>query len=77
MAHINVKPAERSRVYETEAQAINHLFVYPALKWDFDGKAFGHTIAERRVIQAAIKSKDSTAFRAFKRRGYWRIELAK
>ena len=77
MAHINIKPLERSRVYETEAQAINHLFVYAALKWDFDGQPFGRTIEERRAIQTAVKAKDASAFRALKRRGYWRIELAK
>ena len=59
MAHVNVKPAERTRVYETAEQAINHVFVYGvhANLWDFGGKPFGHTIKERRAVGAAIKAR--------------------
>jgi hypothetical protein len=32
---------------------------------------------DMRRVDDAIKSKDATAFRAFKRKGYWRVELAK
>ena len=75
MAHINIKPIERSRVYDTSAQAIGHLFLHSALKWDFGGQPFGRTIEARRAVQAAVKAKDASAFRALRRRGYWRVEL--
>lgn len=78
MAHINVKPADRTRVYETGEQAINHLFVYgvPVTAWDFGGAPFGRTIEERRAIMAACKARDFAAFKASQRRGFWRVELA-
>lgn len=76
-AHLNVKPLDRNQVHETENEAINHVLVHCVWSkgWKFDG-AFGQTIAERRAIDAAIKAKDASAFRALRRRGYWRVELA-
>ena len=77
MAHINVKPLERTQVYETGEQAITHVLVYKvwSARWDYGDAAFGRTIDERRKIDAAIKAGDRTAFCAFKRKGYWRVEL--
>ena len=74
---INIKPLDKHRVYETADQAILHLFLHGVFssKWS-TGKPFGHTIADRRKIDAAIKAKDYSAFKASKRRGYWLIELA-
>lgn len=76
--HINVKPVERSRIYETPQQAIGHLFHFGvfASKWDADGKSFGQTIEAQRRINEAVKARNYEAFKALKRRGYWRIELA-
>lgn len=78
MPHVNIKPLDRTRVYETADQAINHVFLYGvhAPQWDYGGKPFGQTIEDRRRIASAIKAKDYTAFVAHKRRGYWRVELA-
>lgn len=77
MAHINVKPRERTRVYETGRQAIQHLFLFGCYSkaWDFGGAPFGRTIEARRKIDAAVKARDFAAFKASKRRGYWRIEI--
>ncbi len=77
MAHINVKPLERTRVYETGDQAINHLFVHRVFSkdWQF-GVPFGRSIDERRKIDAAVKARAFAAFVAKPRRGYWRVELA-
>ena len=75
--HIDVKPLERTRVYETPDQAINHLFLHGVWSKNWKtGQAFGQTIADRRAIDQAIKAKDFSAFKASKRRGYWHIELA-
>lgn len=78
MAHINIKPAERSRIYETADQAINHLFVYGVTQQEFDygGQAWGRTIEERRAVIKALASREQSAFKASKRRGYWRVEVA-
>jgi len=78
MTHVNIKPAERTRVYETAEQAITHIFLYGvhAPQWDYGGKPFGQTIEDRRRIANALKTKDRAAFVAYKRRGYWRVELA-
>ncbi len=77
MAHINVKPFERSCVYETGRQAINHLFLHGVYSknWEF-GVPFGRSIDARRKIDAAIRARNFAAFVANRRRGYWRIELA-
>lgn len=75
--HINVKPVEHGRVYETPEQAIQHLFLFSvyADKWD-DGRAFGQKMNDMRRVNSAIKVRDFSAFIALKRRGYWRVELA-
>lgn len=77
MPHLNVKPIERSRVYVTGEQAINHIFLYGVFSkhWDYSGKPFGQTISERRAIDAAIKARNFPAFKACQRRGFWRVEL--
>lgn len=77
MTHINIRPAERSRSYETAEQAINHIFVFGlhASDWDYDGQPFGRTLDDRRKIIAATQARDFAAFKASRRRGYWRIEL--
>lgn len=72
--HVNVKPAERSRVYDTPEQAIIHVFLFRP-EWNFGGKPFGHTIDARRRLRDALMGKDASAFVAYKRRGYWRVEL--
>ena len=75
--HVNIKPVERTRIYETPAQAIEHLFLHGvwSKQWEC-GVSFGQSIAMRRAIDAAIKARNASAFAAHKRRGYWRIELA-
>ena len=77
MAHVNIKPRDRSQVYETAGQAINHLFIYSVFhsQWD-DARPFGRAIPDIRKINSAIKARDFSAFVAHKRRGYWRVELA-
>lgn len=77
MPHINIKPHERNRVYETAEQAIQHLFLYSVFheQWN-DARPFGRALADIRKINNAIKAKDFSAFAAHKRRGYWRVELA-
>jgi hypothetical protein len=77
MAHLNVKPLERSRVYVEPEHAITHVLVHQVWSkaWDFGGQSFGQTITARRAIDAAIKANSSDAFVAHKRRGYWRVEL--
>lgn len=77
MAHINIKPAERSRIYETSDQAINHMFVFgvSANAWDFGGMPFGRTMEERSAINDAIKSRNFSAFKASRRKGYWCIQM--
>jgi hypothetical protein len=74
--HINIKPPEKFMIYETPEQAINHVFMFGVYSknWKSD-QSFGQTIAERRAIDSAIKNRDFDAFQAFKRRGYWHIEL--
>jgi len=75
--YINIKPLERSRVYETAEQAIGHLFLYPIGQSDWnDARPWGHTVTDIRRINAARKAKDFSAFKAEQRRGYWRVELA-
>ncbi len=75
--HVNIKPAERTQVYETGEQAIGHLFLFGvyANKWD-DSRAFGQKMDDMRRVNAAIKARDFAAFNASKRKGYWRVELA-
>lgn len=76
--HVNIKPLDQTRVYETPAQAIEHLFIFGvwSKQWRC-GVSFGQSIAMRRAIDAAIKERDAAAFKAAKRRGYWRVELAR
>ena len=77
MPHINIKPLERSRVYETPEQAIQHLWLYGvSIQKDWQGIVFGRHIALIRRYNEATKAKDYGAFIAQKRRGFWRIELS-
>ncbi len=74
--HINVKPLSRHQVYETAEQAIFHVIVnkcFAQSKWQ--DVSFGRDIADIRRVNDAIKNKDESAFKASKRRGYWRVEL--
>jgi len=43
--------------------------------WSISG-SFGQSIEARRKIDAAIKAKDHSAFKATQRRGHWRVTLA-
>lgn len=72
MAHINIKnqPDADSAILQ-----VTTLKMW-SKQWDFGGASFGNTIDARKKIDSAIKAKDSSAFRAMQRRGYWRIELA-
>ena len=47
-----------------------------AKDWNANGRPFGQTIDSQRRINAAIAAKDYAAFKAEKRRGYWRVTLA-
>lgn len=75
--HINIKPASKNHIYETAEQAIQHLWIHGvyAQSWNMS-RSFGQSIDQIRAINAAIKSKDYSAFKASKRRGYWMIELS-
>lgn len=75
--HINVKPLDRNQVHETEGQAIFHVIahgLFPQKHWQ--DVHFGRDIAAIRRANEAIKAKDCSAFKASKRKGYWRVELA-
>jgi hypothetical protein len=72
MAHINIKFQDSAEAAVAQVVALNKY----AKEWDFGGEAFGRSVNERRAIDAAIKAKDHSAFKAFQRKGYWRVELA-
>lgn len=76
MAHIDVR-GEGHGTLPDEGSAIMQVI---ALKkwskaWSISG-SFGQSIESRRKIDAAIKAKDHSAFKATQRRGYWRVTLA-
>lgn len=76
MMHVNVKPP-KGAIYETPAQAIQHIWLYglfPQRHWQ--DVSFGRDIAAIRRVHEAMKAKDYGAFIAHKRRGFWRVELA-
>ena len=73
--HINVKPMDRNQVYQTEAEAIAHLWIYGKYAKTWEGVHFGRDLASIRKADAAIRAKDASVFIALPRRGYWRIEL--
>ena len=75
--HINVKPLDRNQVYETADQAIQHVILNKLSAYSlWNGSSFGRDIANIRKVQSAISSKNAAAFVAYKRRGFWRVELA-
>lgn len=75
--HINVKPLDPNQVYETAAQAINHVIIYGLhAQQHWSNVHFGRDLNNIRRVTNAIKNKDASAFIAHKRRGYWRVELA-
>lgn len=47
-----------------------------AKHWNANGAPFGRVIEPMQRINDAIRSKDHSAFKAEKRRGYWRVTLA-
>ena len=74
--HVNIKPLERHRVYTTPEQAIQHLWLYGvSMQKDWDGVHFGRDLATIRRYRDALKAKDLSAFVAFPRKGYWRVEM--
>jgi len=75
--HINVKPRDAAQTYITDADAIQHLWIYACYAKAWQDVHFGRDMRDMRRVDDAIKSKDATAFRASRRKGYWRIELAK
>jgi hypothetical protein len=74
--HYNVKPYG-NEVIETAEEAVIYFLRYPkyAKDWKFS-LPFGHVMDEMRKINNGINAKDSTAFTASQRRGYWKIELS-
>lgn len=78
MPHIDIRPFEHNRVYETAEQAINHVVVHRPSQneWNYGGQAWGRTLEDRRAVMRAMESRNPAAFKASRRRGYWRIELA-
>ena len=78
MAHINVKAQDRDAVLPDAESAICQVIALQkwSKTWDFAGESFGRSIEERQKIDTAIKTKNYTAFKALKRRGFWRVELA-
>ena len=73
--HINVRPLDRHQAYMTESDAIAHLWIFGKFAKDWEGVHFGRDIAAIRKINESIKAKDVSAFQAFRRKGFWRIEL--
>ena len=74
--HINVKPLDRNQVYMSDRDAIQHLWIYQCYAKTWDGGQTMRNLGSMRLINEAIKAKSYEAFKASKRRGYWRIELA-
>ena len=74
--HINIKCLERHGVYATPEQAIQHLWVFNvSMQKDWQGVHFGRDLATIRRYNAAKQAKDFSAFVAFPRKGYWRVEM--
>jgi hypothetical protein len=74
--HINIKPP-RGAIFETGDQAICHMFIFGLyVQSHWQDWHFGRDLALIRKAGNAIKAKDYSAFKASKRRGYWRVELA-
>ncbi len=74
--HINIKPHERSRVYTTPEQAIQHLWLFSvSMQKDWQGVHFGRDLATIRRYNDALKAKDFSAFVALPRKGFWRVEM--
>ena len=78
MAHINVKAQDRGAVLPDAESAICQVIALQkwSKNWDFAGESFGRSIDSRQRIDAAIKARNYAAFKALKRRGFWRVELA-
>ena len=78
MAYINVKAQDRGAILPDAESAVLQVTALQkwSKHWNFGGAGFGHTMDTRRKIDAAVKRKDTSAFKASKRRGYWRVELA-
>ncbi len=78
MAHINVKAQASGAILPDAESAIYQVIALQkwSKNWDFAGESFGRSIDSRQTIDAAIKAKNYAAFKAFKRRGFWRVELA-
>lgn len=78
MAYINVKAQDRSAILPDAESAICQVIALQkwSKTWNFDGESFGRSIEARQKIDAAIKAKNYAAFKALKRRGFWRVELA-
>ncbi len=74
--HINVKPRDATQIYVADADAIQHLWLYACYAKAWQDVHFGRDMRAMRCVDNAIKAKDIAAFRAFKRKGFWRIELA-
>jgi hypothetical protein len=76
--HINVKPMDRNQVHETAEQAIHHVIAHGLhAQRHWQDVHFGRDLRDIRRVSDAIKAKDKSAFTAHKRRGYWRVELAR
>lgn len=74
--HCNVKPL-KGTIPETGEQAIFHMIVQGMhVQSHWQDWHFGRDLAAIRKATDAIRAKDCTAFKASKRRGYWRVELA-
>jgi hypothetical protein len=74
MAYINIKPWPGT-VHETEDQALAHLFLHKKQQDFTYGTSFGQSIEERRKVTKAMAEKNASAFKASRRKGYWRIDL--
>jgi hypothetical protein len=72
--HINVKHPKNG-VYETEAQAINHVLQHGG-KWTYTASNMPDELKQRADVKKALQAKDHSAFKAHKRRGHWHVELA-
>jgi hypothetical protein len=78
MAHVNVRAQDSGAVLPDAESAICQVIALQkwSKNWDFAGESFGRSIDSRQRIDAAIKAKNYAAFKALKRRGFWRVELA-
>lgn len=76
--YIDVRAQDRGATLPDAESAIAQVIAlqFWAKRWNTNGAPFGHVIEPMQRINDAIRGKDRSAFKAEKRRGYWRVTLA-